>query len=103
MRKLYLSLMTLGTTMTIIGCGGGGAEPAKEAARTVVESVPRGGPGYFFMLIFIVVPVIVVLVKLFRESEATSDSLISLEGQLRRLNNKIDDIEASLKGEKKGE
>ena len=103
MRKLYYLLMTLGTTMTMIGCGGDKAEQAGQAAKTVVESVPRGGPGYFFMLIFVVVPVIVVLVKLFRESEATSDSLISLEGQLRRLNNKIDDLEAGLKGEKKGE
>jgi len=103
MRKLYLSLMTIGTTMMMIGCGDGKTEQAKEAAKTVVERVPGGGPGYFFLLIFVVIPVIVVLVKLFRESEATSDSLISLEGQLRRLNNKIDDLEASLKGEKKGE
>jgi len=99
MRKFYLSLITIGTTLLMMGCGGK-TEAAQEAAKTIVAKA--GGPGYLFMLIFIVVPVVVVLVKLFRESEATSDSLISLEGQLRRLNNKIDDLEASLKGEKKG-
>jgi len=65
--------------------------------------VGSSGPGYIFTILLVVIPVFVILVKLFRESEATSDSLISLEGQLRRLNNKIDDLEASLKGEKKSE
>ncbi len=101
MRKLYMSLITIGTTMLMMGCGGGKPEAVQEAAKTVVAKA--GGPGYLFMLIFVVIPVVVILVKLFRESEATSDSLISLEGQLRRLNNKIDDMEAGLKGEKKGE
>jgi len=99
MRKFYLAIATVVTTALMMGCGDDSAVEAAESAAQVVAK--GGGPGWFFILIFVVVPVFVVLVKLFRESEATSDSLISLEGQLRRLNNKIDDLEAGLKGEKK--
>lgn len=101
MRKLYMGLMSAFVLM-MAGCGDDGekVKAVGEVAKNAVES--QGcSPGYFFMLLLIVVPIFVVLVKLFRESEATSDSLISLEGQLRRLNNKIDDLEASVKGEKK--
>jgi len=95
MKKLISGLFLAGIAV-MAGCGGGGAAGA---AKVVGSS----GPGYIFTILLVVIPVFVILVKLFRESEATSDSLISLEGQLRRLNNKIDDLEASLKGEKKSE
>ncbi len=98
MRKLQLGLFAAVTAL-LAGCGGGGAAEAAEAAKVVSSS----GPGYIFTILLVVIPIFVILVKLFRESEATSDSLISLEGQLRRLNNKIDDLEAGLKGEKKSE
>jgi|GEM_PF-3484970 len=105
MRRLYMWLATAWVAVFALGCGSNGsgqvaAQVAEKAAQAVEVST---GPGYFFTLLFIVIPVIIILVKLFRESEATSDSLISLEGQLRRLNNKIDDLEASIKGEKKSD
>lgn len=82
----------------MIGCGGGDKVPGAVKPHTC-----SGGAGHWFILIFVVIPVIVGLVKLFRESEATSDSLISIEGQLRRLNNKLDDLEAKQSGGAKKE
>lgn len=94
MKKWVLALTTVFVLAMMVGCGG-----ESESAKQVVSEF---GTGWFVHLLLIVVPLLVILVKLFRESEATSDSLISLEGQLRRLNNKIDDLEAGLKGDKKG-
>jgi len=101
MKKWLPMLATIGIVAVMVGCGKSAPEVAGAAAAKV-KFVTEFGTGWFVHLLLIVVPLLVILVKLFRESEATSDSLISLEGQLRRLNNKIDDLEASLKGEKKG-
>lgn len=94
MKKLMLAVLTFAMVGVMMGCGAEGPQAAQKVATEF-------GTGWFIHLFLIVVPLLVVLIKLFRESEATSDSLISLEGQLRRLNNKIDDLEASLKGAKK--
>ena len=104
MKKTLFGLMTAATTLMVMGCGKDAA-PVPQAVAQGAAKVATicHGPGYFFIILFVVVPLFVILVKLFRESEATSDSLISLEGQLRRLNNKIDDLEAGIKGEKKAE
>ena len=94
MKKILTALVVIGVAGLMVGCGG--------EAEAVQKVATAWGTGWFAHLFLIVVPLLVILVKLFRESEATSDSLISLEGQLRRLNNKIDDLEAGLKGDKKG-
>ncbi len=99
MKKMYLAFTTVMVAFITMGCGGDEVEQATEAAKEAVKYV-GSGPGWLGTLVLIIIPIFVILVKLFRESEATSDSLISLEGQLRRLNNKIDDMEASIKGEK---
>jgi len=52
----------------------------------------HGGGGGSFLALVIIGLLVVIVIKLFRESEATSDSLISIEGQLRRLNSKIDEL-----------
>lgn len=101
MKKWLLTIVTIGIVAVMVGCGNGTPEVAGAVAEKV-KLATELGTGWFVHLFLIVVPLLVILVKLFRESEATSDSLISLEGQLRRLNNKIDDLEAGLKGEKKG-
>jgi putative copper export protein len=108
MKKWLPVLMVLGIAVVLVACGdkevaqqAAGGAAAVETAKATVKVATQWGTGWFVHLFLIVIPLLIVLVKLFRESEATSDSLISLEGQLRRLNNKIDDLEASLKGEKK--
>lgn len=105
MKKWIMPLLTICIVAVLVGCGGSKPEVAQatQAAQAAVKVACVFGTGWFVHLLLIVVPLLVILVKLFRESEATSDSLISLEGQLRRLNNKIDDLEAGMKGEKKGE
>lgn len=95
MKKYFVFLSAALPLMLMAACGGG---------DKVAGKCDHGGsPGFWFMLILVVVPLFIGLIKLFRESEATSDSLISIEGQLRRLNNKLDDLEAKQGGgDKKG-
>ena len=52
----------------------------------------RIGAGGWFLFLVLGGLLVVLLIKVFRESEATSDSLISIEGQLRRLNNRLEEL-----------
>ena len=54
------------------------------------------GPGYLFQLIFIVAPLIALGVLLLKRSESTNDSLYILEGQLKRLSSKLDNLEEKI-------
>jgi len=65
-----------------------------EEAATAASS---GGPGYWFQLIFIVLPLLVILVKLFMDLSAMRESLYALESQFRRLNSRLDELEAKIK------
>ena len=58
------------------GCSGGGS-----------------GPGYLFQIIFIVIPLVGLGLLLLKRSESTNDSLYILEGQLKRLSSKLDNLE----------
>lgn len=54
------------------------------------------GPGYLFQLIFIVAPLIAVGVMLLKRTESTNDSLYILEGQIKRLSSRLENLEAKL-------
>jgi len=70
-------------------------EPAIEVAKVSV-------PGYWFHLIFIVIPLGVILVKLFIDLGSVRDSLIILEGQGRRLLSRIEELEDRIKSLESG-
>jgi len=82
----------LWTTMAVIilaGCGqNSGAEVAGKALAVAT------GPGYWFHLIFIVLPLLIILVKLFRDMREIQESLFTLEGQMKRLLSRLDEVEA---------
>ncbi len=54
------------------------------------------GPGYLFQLIFIVAPLIALGVMLLKRTESTNDSLYILEGQIKRLSSKLENLEAKV-------
>ncbi len=69
---LVLALITLG------GCAG------------------ADGAGYWFHIIFVLIPLIIIGALLWRYSESTSESLFIIEGQLRRLSNRIEELEEKI-------
>ncbi len=55
------------------------------------------GAGYWFHFIFILIPLIVIGLILFKRTEAISDSLFTIEGQIKKLSAKLDSLEEKLK------
>jgi outer membrane murein-binding lipoprotein Lpp len=53
----------------------------------------QNGPGYLFQLIFIVAPLVGLGVMLLKRTESTNDSLYILEGQIKRLSSKLENLE----------
>lgn len=51
------------------------------------------GPGYLFQIIFIVAPLVGLGVMLLKRTESTNDSLYILEGQIKRLSSKLENLE----------
>jgi len=76
MRKATSYIAILFAAVSLSSCAGGGP-----------------GPGYLFQIIFIVVPVVGLGLLLLRRGESTNDSLYILEGQLKRLSAKLDNLE----------
>lgn len=76
MRTFATAIMMTVFGLFASGCAGGG-----------------DGPGYLFQIIFIVLPMIGLGVLILRKSESTNDSLYILEGQLKRLSTKLDNLE----------
>lgn len=70
----YLILMLLGITLT--GCAGGGT-----------------GPGYIFNIIFLIIPLYWIGYTLFKKTEDNTDSLYVIEGQLKRMSERLEKIE----------
>jgi len=64
--------------ITLSGCAGG------------------DGAGYWFHIIFVLIPLIIIGALLWRYSESTSESLFIIEGQLRRLSNRIEELEEKI-------
>jgi len=58
------------------------------------------GAGYWFHIIFILLPLISIGVILFKRIESLHDSVFTIEGQIRRISSKLDDIEEKLKPSK---
>ncbi len=55
------------------------------------------GAGYWFHFIFILIPLIVIGLILFKRTEAICDSLFTIEGQIKKLSTRLDSLEEKLK------
>ena len=53
-------------------------------------------PGYLFEIIFIVVPLLIIGHYLYKKIETANESLYVIEGQLKRLASKIEELEQQL-------
>ena len=53
-------------------------------------------PGYIFEIIFIIVPLLIIGHYLYKRIEAANESLYVIEGQLKRLTSKLEEIEQQL-------
>ncbi len=79
-------VMLVASTLMLGGCAGGG-----------------GGAGYWFHILFVIIPMVAIGVYLLKRTEAMNDSLYILEGQLKRLSSKIDSIEEKVAKNQKPE
>ena len=74
--------------------------PVKLLSVVFVLSGCAGNPqgaGYWFHIIFILLPLIVIGVLLLRRIESLHDSVFTMEGQLKRLSGKLDNIDEKIK------
>jgi len=55
------------------------------------------GAGYWFHIIFILLPLILIGVILFKRIESLHDSVFTIEGQIRRISGKLDDVDEKIK------
>jgi len=55
------------------------------------------GAGYWFHLIFVVIPLVIIGFIIFIKSEKIIDSLFTIEGQLKKLANKVENLEEKLR------
>jgi hypothetical protein len=55
------------------------------------------GAGYWFHILFILLPLIIIGVLLLRRIESLHDSVFTIEGQLKRLSGKLDNIDEKIK------
>lgn len=70
----YLLMVLMGFTLS--GCAGGG-----------------DGPGYLFYIIFLIIPLYWIGYSLLKKTEDNTDSLYVIEGQLKRLIERVDKLE----------
>ncbi len=82
MKRLWL----LALVLVLAGCG------EKEISQAGGISLP----GYWFHLIFIFLPLLVIIAKLFTDLRELKDSLLSIEGQQKRLLSRIEALEEKL-------
>ncbi|MDA2921478.1 hypothetical protein MYX76_18635, partial [Desulfobacterota bacterium AH_259_B03_O07] len=61
------------------------------------------GAGYWFHIIFILLPLLLIGVILFKRIESLHNSVFTIEGQIRRTSSKLDDIEEKIKPMNKSE
>jgi hypothetical protein len=55
--------------------------------------VKAAGPGYWFFIILVVLPLGVLIYKLFTDLGELKESLLGIEGQLRRLISRVEELE----------
>jgi len=58
------------------------------------------GAGYWFHFIFIIIPLILIGYLLLNRSESISNSLDTIEGQLKKLSAKVDSLEEKITKQK---
>lgn len=77
MNRYFLLIFT---GFAVSGCAGGGT-----------------GPGYLFNIIFLILPLYWIGYSLFKKTEDNTDSLYVIEGQLKRLGERMEKIEENTK------
>ena len=55
------------------------------------------GAGYWFHLIFVVIPMCVIGFLLLKKTDALNDSLNTIEDQMKKLTNRLDNLEERIK------
>ena len=79
----FIIVLTLSlSTGMLLGCAGG------------------NDPGYIFQIIFIVVPLFILGHYLYKKVESASDSLYVIEGQLKRISDKLQTLEEIINSKK---
>ena len=53
-------------------------------------------PGYLFEIVFIIIPLLIIGHYLYKKIEAANESLYVIEGQLKRVIKKVEELEESL-------
>ena len=74
-----LNIAIIIMTSVITGCAGG------------------QGPGYFFHVIFIILPLVLIGHYLYKRLESSSESLYVMEGQIKRIIGKLDKLESQIR------
>jgi hypothetical protein len=65
---------------------------------SLVSCAGGEGPGYLFQIVFIIIPVVLIGHYIHKKLESTNESLYVLEGQLKRVINKLEKLEQETKG-----
>ncbi len=55
------------------------------------------GAGYWFHFVFVVIPLIIIGFIIYIKSEKISDSLFSIEGQVKKLSSRLENLEEKIK------
>ncbi len=55
------------------------------------------GAGYWFHFIFVVIPLIIIGFIIYIKSEKIGDSLFSIEGQVKKLSSRLENLEEKIK------
>ena len=53
-------------------------------------------PGYFFEIIFIIIPLLIIGHYLYKKIETANESLYVIEGQLKKITSKLEELEEKL-------
>jgi len=66
---------------------------------TIFTSCSGGthGAGYWFHIVFILIPLIVIGVFIIKRLEGLHDSIFTIEGQIKRLSGKLDSLDEKIK------
>ncbi len=66
---------------------------------TILTSCSGGthSAGYWFHIVFILIPLIVIGVLIIKRLEGLHDSIFTIEGQIKRLSGKLDSLDEKIK------
>lgn len=79
MRITYALFSLILITLSLGSCSGSG-----------------NSPGYLFEIIFIIIPLLIIGHYLYKKIETANESLYVIEGQLKRITSKLEELEEKL-------